>query len=178
MWQKAGMDKKSNSINKINEEINFPEVRLIGADGQPVGIVQTHQALETARLQNLDLVLISETSIPPVCKILNYGKYKYAQQKKKLESKKKQRITELKEIQLRPFIGENDLNIKCRAIQKFITDGNKVKVVMRFRGREMSRTETGFAVINRVLAFCEGFAKAEPKPKLEGSMIVTVLSKK
>ncbi len=174
------MDKKKNSTdgNKINEEIKVPEVRLIGADGQPVGILPTRQALEMARDANLDLVLISEISTPPVCKILNYGKYRYALQRRKTEARKKQKTIDIKEVQFRPFIGENDLNIKCRAIQKFITDGNKVKIVMRFRGREMNRTETGFNVINKVLEFCDNFAKAEPKPKLEGSMIVTVLSKK
>ena len=174
------MEKKKNSTdgNKINEEIKVPEVRLIGADGQPVGILPTRQALEMARDANLDLVLISEISTPPVCKILNYGKYRYALQRRKTEARKKQKTIDIKEVQFRPFIGENDLNIKCRAIQKFITDGNKVKIVMRFRGREMNRTETGFNVINKVLEFCDNFAKAEPKPKLEGSMIVTVLSKK
>lgn len=174
------MDKKKNSTsgNKINEEIKAPEVRLIGVDGQPVGIVPTYQALEIAKNADLDLVLVSDVSIPPVCKILNYGKYRYAIQKKKTESRKKQKTIEIKEIQFRPFIGENDLNIKCRAIQRFIAEGNKVKVVMRFRGREMNRTEIGFNIINKVLSFCEDFAKAEPKPKLEGSMIVTVLSKK
>ncbi len=168
------MDKKF----KINEEINVSEVRLIGSDGQPVGIVSTRQALDMAMSENLDLVLITETSTPPVCKILNFGKYKYSLQKKKADAKKKQKTSELKEIQFRPFIGENDLKIKCNAIQKFILDDNKVKVVMRFRGREMSRTETGFATFNKVLSLCENFAKVEQKPKLEGSIIVTILSKK
>ena len=102
------MDKKF----KINEEIKVSEVRLIGSDGQPVGIVPTHLALNMAASENLDLVLITETSTPPVCKILNYSKYKYSLQKKKADAKKKQKTTELKEIQFRPFIGENDLNIK------------------------------------------------------------------
>lgn len=174
------MDKKKNLVNgnKINEEIKVPEVRLIGADGQPVGILPTRQALEMAKESNLDLVLISDVSIPPVCKILNYGKYKYALQKQKIKNRKKQKTVEIKEIQFRPFIGENDLNIKCRAIQKFVADGNKVKIIMRFRGREMNRTETGFNVISKVLSLCEDFAKADIKPKLEGSVIATVLSKK
>lgn len=168
------MEKKT----KINEEIKISEVRLIGSNGEPIGIMSSRQALEIAKSENLDLVLISDVSMPPVCKILNYGKYKYAQQKKKIESKKKQKTIEVKEVQFRPFIGENDLNVKCNAIKKFIMNGNKVKVVLRFRGREMSRTEAGFAVIDKVLSYCDEFAKAEPKPKLEGSMIVTMLSKK
>ena len=168
----------SSSNNAINEMIRAPEVRLIGADGEALGIVPTTKALELARSAGLDLVMFSEDAKPPVCKILNYGKYKYSLNKKKIESKKKQRTISLKEVQLRPFIGDNDLNIKCKAIQRFIGDGNKVKLALRFRGREISRQETGFEVINKVLAFCEDFAKCDATPKLEGSMIVVTLSKK
>lgn len=170
----------NNSIKRetINEAIQVPEVRLIGANGEALGIVPTSQALEMAISQGLDLVLFSADATPPVCKILNYGKYKYALNKKKIESKKKQKTITIKEVQFRPFIGENDLNIKCRAIQRFISDGNKVKVVLRFRGREISRQEVGFEVINKVLSFCEEFAKYESPPKLEGSMIIVNLTKK
>ena len=163
---------------KINEAINYPEVRLIGADGAPVGIVKLEQALALAEASDMDLVLMSEDAEPPVCKILNYGKYKYNLQRKKQEAKKKQRTTTIKEIQLRPFIGENDLLIKCKAIQRFISDGNKVKVVLRFRGRELSRQDIGFEVINKVLSFCEEFAKTENQPKLEGAVIALTLAKK
>ena len=179
---KVIVDKKYNvgqkDTTKINEDIKAPEVRLIGSDGQPVGIVSTSKALEMAEHEELDLVLISEDANPPVCKILNYSKYKYNLQKKKAEAKKKQKTIALKEIQLRPFIGDNDLAIKCRAIQRFILDGDKVKVVLKFRGRELSRKELGFEVINKVLETCNEFAKPEVVPKLEGAIIMTVLTKK
>ncbi len=162
----------------INENIRAKEVRLIGSDGGAIGIVSIDEALDTANNEGLDLVLVSGESNPPVCKILDYGKYKYEQQKKKIESKKKQKTIDLKEVQLRPFIGENDLMIKCRAIKKFIENGDKVKVVLRFRGRELSRQEVGFEVINKVLSVCQDFAKEENTPKLEGSVIIMMLSAK
>jgi len=166
------------NTTKINGDIRVQEVRLIGSDGQLIGIVPTSRALEIAEEENLDLVLVSEDATPPVCKILNYGKYKYSLQKKKIEAKKKQRTITLKEIQLRPFIGENDLAVKCKAIQRFILDGDKVKVVLKFRGRELSRKELGFEVIKKVLESCSEFAKPENPPKLDGSIIITVLTKK
>ena len=179
---KVTIDKKYNAsqkdTTKINEEIKVQEVRLIGSNGQPVGIVSTIRALEIAEDEGLDLVLVSEDANPPVCKILNYGKYKYSLQKKKIEAKKKQKTITLKEIQLRPFIGENDLAVKCKAIQRFILDGDKVKVVLKFRGRELSRKELGHEVINKVIETCSEFAKPETPPKLEGSIIMTVLTKK
>ena len=149
-------------------------VRLIGADGEAVGIVSIEDAREAAEEAGLDLVMVAKESNPPVCKILDYGKYKYEQQKKKTESKKKQKIINLKEVQVRPFIGENDLMVKCKAIKRFIESGDKVKLVLRFRGREMSRHE----VINKVLEFCQEFAKPENPPRLEGTMITTILSGK
>ena len=162
----------------MNEKITVSEVRLIGADGEAVGIVSTKEARNAADEAGLDLVMVAEDSSPPVCKILDYGKYKYELQKKKTESRKKQKIIDLKEVQVRPFIGENDLLIKCRAIKRFIESGDKVKLVLRFRGREMSRQELGQEVIKKVLDFCQEFAKAENSPKLEGSMIMAILSGK
>ena len=162
----------------INENITVSEVRLIDADGQAVGIIPTKDALNIAIEAGLDLVMISEDSVPPVCKVLDYGKYKYELQKKKTESRKKQKTIDLKEVQVRPFIGENDLMVKCKAIKKFIEAGDKVKLVLRFRGREMSRQELGHEVIKKVLDFCEDFAKPEAAPKLEGSMILTILTGK
>ena len=153
-------------------------VRLIGADGEAVGIVPIEDARSAAEDAGLDLVMVAKESTPPVCKILDYGKYKYEQQKKKTESKKKQKIITLKEVQVRPFIGENDLMVKCKAIKRFIESGDKVKLVLRFRGREMSRQELGHEVVNKVLEFCQEFAKPENPPKLEGTMITTILSGK
>jgi translation initiation factor IF-3 len=166
-------------VQPINENIKFGEVRLIDVSGNPVGIVPIGEALDMAREASLDLVLVSEESIPPVCKILDYGKYKYELQKKKTESRKKQKVVNLKEIQVRPSIGDNDLLIKCKSIKKFIEeDGDKVKVILRFRGRELSRQEMGHEVIKRILEYCKEFAKEESATKLEGSVITTVLSKK
>lgn len=162
----------------INENITVSEVRLIGSDGQAIGVVSIKEALNIALEEGLDLVMIAEDSVPPVCKVLDYGKYKYELQKKKTESRKKQKTIDLKEVQVRPFIGENDLMVKCKAIKKFIEAGDKVKLVLRFRGREMSRQELGHEVIKKVLDFCEEFAKPEATPKLEGSMILTILTGK
>ncbi len=173
--------KLGNSLNNvplINENIKAHEVRLIGANGEAVGIVPIEDALEVAQEANLDLVLVSSESIPPVCKVLDYGKHKYAQQKKKIESKKKQKIINIKEVQLRPFIGENDLLVKCKAIRKFIENGDKVKVVLRYRGRELSRQKTGRDVIQKVQAFCQEFAKEELSPKLEGSVLMMILTER
>jgi translation initiation factor IF-3 len=162
----------------LNENITSPEVRLIGADGSSLGIVSIKEAQKAAYEASLDLVMITEEATPPVCKILDYGKYKYEQQKKKTESKKKQKIIELKEIQIRPAIGENDLLIKCKAIRRFIEAENKVKLLLRFRGREMNRQELGYDIVKKVLDYSEEFAKVESPPKLEGSTIITILTKK
>ncbi len=158
--------------------IGVTSVRLIGADGEALGIVPLSEAKNAALEAGLDLVMVSKESNPPVCKILDYGKYKYEQQKKKTESKKKQKVINLKEVQVRPFIGENDLMVKCRAIKRFIESGDKVKLVLRFRGREMSRQELGHEVVNKVLDICQEFAKPENPPKLEGTIITTILSGK
>lgn len=168
----------SRGTNKINELITAKEVRVVGSNGQQLGIMPTKQALELAASEHLDLVTVSEEAQPPVCKILDYGKYKYDLQKKKVEAKKKQKTTGIKEIQLRPFIGENDLKTKCKAIQKFIEGDNKVKLVLRFRGREMSKQQMGFSILNKIIEFCADFAKCDCEPKMEGSILITFLTKK
>ena len=157
---------------------NSSKIRLIGSNGEALGIVTLEEAKRVADSENLDLVIVAKDANPPVCKVLDYGKYKYEQQKKKAESRKKQKTVDLKEIQIRPFIGENDLMVKCKALKRFIEAGNKVKLVMRFRGREMSRQDIGKEVIQKVIDFCREFAKPETPPKLEGTMIVTILSGK
>lgn len=174
----AKVDFSKKPVKLETELDNFSTVRLIGADGDPVGVVSISDAKKAADKAGLDLVVVSKDSNPPVCKILDYGKYKYEQQKKKAESRKKQKTIDLKEVQIRPFIGENDLMVKCKAIKRFIEAGNKVKLVMRFRGREMSRQDIGQGVINKVLEFCQDFAKPETPPKLEGTMMTTILSGK
>jgi translation initiation factor IF-3 len=140
------------------------------------GVVSRQEALQKARDAGLDLVEVSPNADPPVCKLLNYGKFKYEQQKKKAEAKKKQKVIEIKEVQFRPMIDEGDLTTKCRAIKRFIEEGNKVKVLMRFRGRELSHHEIGLEVLLQVKKTFEDIAKAENIPKLEGRQMVMILS--
>ena len=169
---------KNDKVAPINENIKAAQVRLIGADGQPVGIVAIEDALAAADEANLDLVLVAEDANPPVCKILDYGKHKYEQQKKQADSRKKQKTVTIKEVQLRPFISNNDLMVKCKAIKKFIDNGDRVKIVMRYRGRELNRQETGNEIIRKIREFCVEFAKEDSAPKLDGSSVILMLSKK
>ena len=141
-----------------------------------IGVVSTKEALALAAEKRLDFVEVSPQASPPVCKILDYGKFKYEQQKKKNEAKKKQKIIEVKEIQIRPMICSGDLATKCKAISKFLAEGNKVKVVMRFRGRELSHQEIGMDVILKIKTDFDVVAKAENSPKLEGRQITMVLA--
>lgn len=148
----------------------------MGADGEMVGVLTRNEAIKLAQQSNLDLVEVSPNAEPPVCKIINYGKYKYELQKKKAEAKKKQKIIEVKEIQLRPMIGANDLEIKSKAIARFIAEGNKVKIVMRFRGREMAHQEIGLNIMNKVKENFDEIAKPEFPPKLEGQQVIMILA--
>ena len=139
------------------------------------GVLSAREALSMAKAAGLDLVEVSPNAEPPVCKILDYGKYKYAMQKKKNEAKKKQKIVEVKEIQLRPMIGENDLDIKCRAIKRFLEEGNKVKIAIRFRGREFAHNEFGMKILIRIKAMFEELSKVELSPKMEGRQMIMIL---
>jgi translation initiation factor IF-3 len=141
-----------------------------------VGVVDRFEALRRAAEANLDLVEVASQSHPPVCKILDYGKYKYEQQKKKQEAKKNQKTIEVKEVQFRPMIDENDFQVKCRNVERFLAAGNKVKVVLRYRGRELAHKEFGEAVLNRVKETFEEVAKVENRPKLEGRQIIMILA--
>ena len=141
-----------------------------------IGVMTRLEGLQMAQQAGLDLVEISPNAEPPVCKILDYGKYKYEQQKKRAEAKKKQKIIEIKEIQMRPGIDDNDFQVKCRAIQRFIDEGDKVKITMRFRGREVSHHEIGMAVLMRVREMFEETVKIEQSPRLEGKQMIMVLA--
>lgn len=163
---------------RVNQEITAQRVRLIDKDGEMLGVVTRQEALRLAQEAGLDLVEISPNAEPPVCKILEYGKFKFEQQKKKHEAKKKQKIIELKEIQLRPMIGENDLQVKCKAIARFIQEGNKVKVTMRFRGREMSNQHLGMQILTRIAEQFEETGKIEVAPKFEGKQIFMIIGPK
>jgi translation initiation factor IF-3 len=162
----------------VNFEINVPNVRLVGADGEMIGVVSTREALAAAEDAGLDLVEISPNADPPVCKILDFGKFKYEQQKKKNEARKKQKVIEVKEIKLRPNIDDHDYDVKMRSATNFLEEGDKVKVTMRFRGREMMHQELGMNVLMRVKDQLDPLAKVEQTPQLEGRQMTMVLAPK
>jgi translation initiation factor IF-3 len=161
---------------RVNGEITAAKVRLVNESGDMVGVVSRNEALAMARQAGLDLVEVSPNAEPPVCKILDYGKYKYELQKKKAEAKKNQKIVEVKEVQLRPGIDQNDLMVKTRAIQRFLEEGNKVKITLRFRGREVAHHELGMAVLMKVREQFEEIAKVEHQPRLEGKQMIMILA--
>jgi len=157
--------------------IRVPEVRLIGADGSQVGIVPIAQAQEMAREKDLDLVEISATATPPVCKIMDYGKFIFQQKKKTSEAKKKQKVIVVKEVQFRPRIDEHDFDFKKNNVVRFLQHGDKVKASIRFRGREMSHMELGRAVLDRLLTDIKEFGAAEsPHPDLQGNRMTMVIA--
>ena len=156
----------------------MPQVRLIDEKGENRGVVSTREAMALADQAGLDLVEISPTASPPVCKILDFGKYKYEAQKKAAEARKKQKVIEVKEIKLRPGIDTNDYNVKMRAMRRFLEEGDKVKVTMRFRGREMAHQELGMQLLVKVQAELEEKAKVESSPRSEGRQMVMVLAPK
>ena len=152
------------------------EVRLIDADGQNHGVVSKNEALELAREAGLDLVEVSPDANPPVAKILDYGKFKYQEQKKAAEARKKQKTVEVKEIKMRPNIDDHDYNVKMKSMERFFGEGDKVKVTLRFRGREMAHQQLGRELLLRVKADTEEIAKVESEPRLEGRQRVMVLA--
>jgi len=154
------------------------QVRLIGSDGDNVGLVSIEEALERAKDDGLDLVEISPNADPPVCKILDFGKYKYEAAKKANEARKKQKTIDVKEIKMRPNIDAHDYDVKMRSIKKFLGEGDKVKVTMRFRGREMAHQELGLAVLDRVREQFDEDAKVEAMPRLEGRQMTMVMAPK
>lgn len=161
---------------RINEDIDNATVRLIDQEGGMVGVVPIQAALQAAEEAGLDLVEIAANADPPVCKILDFGKFKYEAQKKKNEARKKQKIIEVKEIKLRPNIDTNDYEVKMRNARRFLDDGDKVKVTMRFRGREMAHQDLGMNVLIKVRDELVEKAKVEQMPKVEGRQMVMVLA--
>jgi translation initiation factor IF-3 len=161
---------------RVNDEIRSREVQLIDQDGKNHGTVDFHQAIELAQQAGLDLVEIAPNSTPPVCKILDYGKYKFQAQKKAAEARKKQKVVEIKEIKLRPMIDDHDYDVKMRSMKRFFEEGDKVKVTLRFRGREMAHQELGVQLLTRVRNDLATTAKVEQEPKYEGRQIVMVLA--
>lgn len=160
---------------RVNEEITVPQVLLVDENGVKIGPTDTDKALRMAEERQLDLVEVAPMAKPPVCRIMDYGKYRYQLQKKEKDARKKQKVQALKEIKMRPKIDEHDFDFKLRAIQNFLSSGHRVKVSIFFRGREMAFLNRGEDVLNRVLAECEGYGKCEGKPQMEGRfMRVTV----
>lgn len=161
---------------RVNEEITATTVRLIDANGEQVGVVTANDALDRAFEAGLDLVEISPNAEPPVCKILNFGKFKYEAQKRKAEAKKKQKVIDIKEIKVRPGIDDNDYAIKMRSVRRFLEDGDKVKVTLRFRGRELAHQELGVKVLDRIRDETADLAKVEQFPKMEGRQMIMVIA--
>ncbi len=164
--------------HQINEEIRDREVRLISGTGEQLGVMSAAAALAIAEENDLDLVKIAPGSNPPVCKLMDYGKYKFEQGKRDKEAKKNQRVIEIKEIRMSPSIGDNDFNVKLRNGQKFLNDGDRVKVTVRFRGREMAHTNLGEELLRRFAEQCADIASIDKNPKLEGRNMAMFLSPK
>ena len=161
---------------RINEEIRVREVHLIDKDGANRGTVATPEAIRLAQEAGLDLVEISPNAEPPVCKMLDFGKYKYAEQKKAAEARKKQKVVEVKEIKFRPMIDDHDYDVKMRSMVRFFEEGDKVKVTLRFRGREMAHQELGTRLLDRVKEDVSKFAKVESDARFEGRQMVMILA--
>lgn len=168
----------STTAHQINEEIRDKEVRLIGEDGTQLGIMSAAEALKIAAEHELDLVKIAPTSNPPVCKIMDYGKYRFEQAKREKEARRNQHIVEVKEIRMSPSIGINDFNTKLKNGQRFLQEGDRLKVTIRFRGREMAHTNIGEELLRKFAAECSEFATVDKNPKLEGRFMTMFLSPK
>lgn len=164
--------------HQINEDIRDKEVRLISSEGEQLGVMSARAALEIAMEQELDLVKISPSANPPVCKIMDYGKYRFEQSKREKEAKKNQRVMEVKEVRMSPGIDVNDFNVKLRNAQKFLAEGNRVKIAVRFRGREMAHTDIGEGLLTKFAEGCAEVATVDKKPKLEGRHMIMFLSPK
>jgi translation initiation factor IF-3 len=160
----------------INDEIRAKEVRLVGAEGEQIGIVPIREALQMAIDKNLDLVNVAPTAKPPVCRIMDYGKFRYEQQKKEKEARKNQKVVELKEVRFSATIEENDFQTKLRNVVKFLKDGDKVKCSIRFRGREITHASIGQRVLDRVAEEVKDLSTQERKPKLEGRQMIMILA--
>lgn len=169
---------KPNSDDLVNERIRFNEVLLIDENGEQLGIKSRVEAMGIAASRNLDLFCVAPNAKPPVCKIINYGKYRFEQQKKLKEMKKNKKVIEVKEIQLSSNIGEHDFNTKLKAARKFLTNGDKVKVSIRFKGRQLAFTDQGLEMVNKFIGLCSDIATIEKEPFLEGKLLMGVIAPK
>ena len=164
--------------HQLNEEIRDKEIRVIGPDGAQLGIMSSADAQRLAYEKDMDLVKIAPNATPPVCKIMDYGKYRFEQMKKEKEAKKNQRVVEIKEVRMSPNIDTNDFNVKVKNAQKFLKEGNRVKVTVRFRGREMAHTSIGEVLLKQFGDACAELATVEKNPKLDGRLMTMFLSPK
>ena len=178
MWTKRGGFAISKQAHQINEDIKDKEVRLIGEDGEQLGVMSCQAAQEIADEKELDLVKISPGAKPPVCKVMDYGKFKFEQSKREKEAKRNQHVVEIKELRMSPVIDTNDFNTKVRSGCKFLNEGNRLKVTIRFRGRQMAHTEIGAKILEQFAACCTDCAVMEKNPKLEGRNMSMFLSPK
>ena len=176
----SGNSKKPNNQNKdlVNELVRFPTVLLIGPSGEQLGTMSSREAQLKANEYDLDLLCVAPNAQPPVCKIINYGKYRFEQQKKAKEAKKNQHVVEIKEIQLTPQIGAHDMETKGRAAIKFLQDGNKVKVGVRFRGRQMTHLEVGQEVMDKFIASLSDYCTIEKPSSMDGRWMIAILAPK
>ena len=163
---------------RVNEQIEAEKVRVVNADGEMVGVISKEEGIEIAGEAGLDLGEVSPNADPPVCKVLDYGKYKYEAQKKANEARKKQKVIDVKEIKMRPGIDEHDYQVKMRSVRRFLDEGDKVKMTIRFRGREMAHQELGMKVLDRVREDVDELAKVEQFPKSEGRLMTMVIAPK
>ena len=168
----------SKVMHQLNEEINDREIRLIGEEGEQLGIMSADEALNIADERGLDLVKISPQAVPPVCKLMNYGKFRFEQSKREKEAKKNQHVVEIKEIRMSPGIDVGDFNTKLKNAQKFLTDGNRVKVSVRFRGREMAHTEIGKTLLEKFAEQCAEVSTMEKSAKMKGRNMSIFLAPK
>ena len=171
----GGFTIAQNKAHRLNEEITVPEIRLQGAEGEQLGIVSIREALHMAEEAGVDLVEIAPTAKPPVCRIMDYGKFKYQEQKRAHEAKLKQKQVQVKEIKLRPGTDENDYQIKLRNMTRFLEEGDKVKVTLRFRGREMAHQEFGMRQLERIKADLDEVGAVEQMPKMEGRQMIMII---
>ena len=167
---------RENDGPRINREIKAKEVRLINYNGENAGVVSLAEALKIAQEVGLDLIEISRQVTPPVCKVLDYGKYKYEMQKKKNEAKKNQKVVSIKELKLRPMIDTHDYEVKVKQAKKFLAQGDKVKFTMRYKGREMSANDLGKEILNKLLEDLDGLCKVDSAPKMEGKQMFMIVS--
>ncbi len=178
MLRKNGGGNIAKKDLRINNRIRVREVRLVGEDGSPLGVVATPDALKMATEAGLDLVEVAPTAVPPVCRIMDYSRYKYEQEKREKEARKKQKVIHIKEVRLGPKIGEHDYQFKLRNLEDFLKRGDKVKVTMMFRGREMSHMDLGRKILDRLSSDISSIGEIEENPRLEGRIITMMIRAK